>query len=108
MVEPAASPCQRCQVSGRTVQILLGSSSPRLIRSKATWVAIIFAIEAGGMRRFGILGVEHRARGEVDHVGDRGRRLERRRGGPGGHGEGGSGKQQVQWLAGHELRLVLS
>ncbi len=51
MVEPAAGPCQRCQVSGRTVHIWSGSSSPRLIRSKATWVVIIFAIEAGGMRR---------------------------------------------------------
>ena len=51
MVEPAASPCQRCQVSGRTVQTLSGLNSPRLISSKATWVVIIFAIEAGGIRR---------------------------------------------------------
>ena len=49
--DPAAVPCHCCQVSGRTVQILLGSSWPRLIRSKATWVVIIFAIDAGGMRR---------------------------------------------------------
>ena len=51
MVEPAAGPCQRCQVSGRTVHILFGSSWPRLSRSKATCVVIIFAIEAGGIRR---------------------------------------------------------
>jgi hypothetical protein len=49
MVDPAAGPCQRCQVSGRTVHILSGLSSPRLMRSKATWTAIILAIDAGGI-----------------------------------------------------------
>src|SRR5689334_25271259 len=50
MVEPAAGPCHFCQVSGRTVHILSSFSSPRLMRSKATLLVIIFAIDAGGMR----------------------------------------------------------
>ena len=55
MVEPAAGPCHFCQVSGRTVHILLSGSSPRSISSNATSVVIILAIDAGGMRRSAFL-----------------------------------------------------
>ena len=50
MVEPAAGPCHFCHVSGRTVHILSSLSSPRLMRSKATLLVIILAIDAGGIR----------------------------------------------------------
>jgi len=50
MVEPAWGPCHFCQVSGRTVHILLSDSCLLSISSKATSVVIIFAIEAGGIR----------------------------------------------------------
>ena len=50
MVEPAAGPCHFCQVSGRTVHILLSGSWPLSISSNATSVVIILAIDAGGMR----------------------------------------------------------
>ena len=45
-----AGPCHFCQVSGRTVHILLSGSWPLSISSNATSVVIIFAIDAGGMR----------------------------------------------------------
>ena len=47
---PPAGPCHFCQVSGRTVHILLSGSWPLSISSNATSVVIIFAIDAGGMR----------------------------------------------------------
>ena len=50
MVEPACGPCHFCQVSGRTVHILLSGSCRLSISSKATSVVIILAIDAGGIR----------------------------------------------------------
>src|SRR6476469_8952537 len=50
IVEPAWGPCHFCQVSGRTVHILLSGSWPLSISSNATSVVIILAIDAGGMR----------------------------------------------------------
>ena len=50
MVDPAWGPCHFCQVSGRTVHILLSGSWPLSMSSNATSVVIIFAIDAGGIR----------------------------------------------------------
>ena len=50
MVDPACGPCHFCQVSGRTVHILLSGSCLLSISSNATSVVIILAIDAGGMR----------------------------------------------------------
>jgi hypothetical protein len=55
MVEPACGPCHWRQVSGRTWHIWLSLSWPSLSSLKARWAVIIFAIEAGGMRRSGSL-----------------------------------------------------
>ena len=70
MVEPACGPCHFCQVSGRTVHVLSSVSSPFLISSKATSVVIILAIDAGGMRASAFLAKQHRARRQVDQIGD--------------------------------------
>jgi hypothetical protein len=43
--------CHWRQVSGRTGHFLSSGSSPLSTRAKATWVVIILAMEAGGMRR---------------------------------------------------------
>ena len=67
MVEPAAGPCQRCQVSGRTVHIWSGLELAALDQVEGDMGGHHLRHRGGRHAPVGILGVEHRARGEIDH-----------------------------------------
>ena len=87
MVEPACGPCHFCQVSGRTVHILLRRQLALVDQLEGDLGRHHLRHRCRRHADVGVLGVEHRARIEVDQIGDLGRRIELRRGGGRGAGE---------------------